>query len=369
METANRAQGFVGGRAEDLLWFVGGAALSIAAGALVLAVPSLLAPLFWLWLLLVDGPHLVATWSRTYLDPAERRRRGPLLGYSLLWLLPGPLAVLAARASGSRAPWDAFLLFAVLWAFHHAVRQNYGILSIYQRHASATPRARRLDSLFLYFFFWALFAGFAVLHPDGRITLGLAPGLSPAELLAAKSGLALFFSLSLLYAVELTLRGRRGEPLRPVLIALLPPVAVIAFVYFVVGPREPLLPRCTSAEQLFLTMGLAGGVLHGLQYLGLVFIANRRRAETSGAGLFGTLARAPLRAWLLFVAISIGYVALNAARGIGPGYQPFPIEGDTARLFIALYWGLFFHHYYLDQKIWRPGADAALRKELGLEPA
>mgnify|MGYP001573095527 CR=1 FL=1 len=47
----------------------------------------------------------------------------------------------------------------------------------------------------------------------------------------------------------------------------------------------------------------------------------------------------------------------------------FPETSDAARLFMAFYWGIFFHHYYLDQKIWRFQADGALRRELGASSA
>ena len=70
-------------------------------------------------------------------------------------------------------------------------------------------------------------------------------------------------------------------------------------------------------------------------------------------------------------ALSVGallYVAINAIRDGVPGVPLFLEPGsDGARLGLGVYWGVFFHHYYLDQHIWRPSGDPALRVELGLD--
>src|SRR5688572_27406073 len=127
------ARRWIGGRSWDLAFFFGSSAAAVALGLLVVAAPALLVPLWWLWIAAVDGPHLAATWARTYLDPAERRRRRVLLVASLLWILPGPAALLVGRATGTTIAWDLFLALALFWSWHHNVRQHYGVMAIYER--------------------------------------------------------------------------------------------------------------------------------------------------------------------------------------------------------------------------------------------
>ena len=55
----------------------------------------------------------------------------------------------------------------------------------------------------------------------------------------------------------------------------------------------------------------------------------------------------------------LGHLLRGMPLGLAPG-------STAAQVFLALYWGLFLHHYWLDQKIWRPSTDARLRTELGL---
>src|SRR5262245_57428163 len=96
----------------DLLWFIGPcltgyALIYMNAG---LGISALL--LFWLWIFLLDGPHVFATISRTYLDKEEWRHRSKLLFQSMLTFLPGPLIILISIIIGSSIPFVAFLTLA-----------------------------------------------------------------------------------------------------------------------------------------------------------------------------------------------------------------------------------------------------------------
>jgi hypothetical protein len=127
----------VEGQAFELSFLFGSSALGVLVGVALLLRPAWTVPVWWVFTLLVEGPHLLGTLTRTYLDPRDRRRLGPALWLVPLWTLPGPLCVLAARFTGSQVPWDLFLLAAALWSYHHFIRQHFGLL------ASAGPAPSR----------------------------------------------------------------------------------------------------------------------------------------------------------------------------------------------------------------------------------
>src|SRR5258706_15158897 len=86
-------------RRDDLTWFIGPAAISYLAFALMAAgFPITL--IYFIWFVGVDGPHVIATVTRTYFDRQERKR----LGRVLLVIVPpipgGPGVV--GRGQGSR---------------------------------------------------------------------------------------------------------------------------------------------------------------------------------------------------------------------------------------------------------------------------
>lgn len=361
--------GWIGRRRFDLVFFFGSALVAASVGALALAVPGFVVPLFWAFLLFVDGPHLLATWARTYLDAAERRRRRRLLVGSFAWLLPGLLAWLTAHLTHSRAPIDLFLLFATLWSFHHAIRQFYGILAIYQHHARSALVARRYDRYFLHAILWLAFGLFSLGHPQNRSLFGF-PRDFPRWISMAGMGLLVTLGVSVVaYGIFRRLRFP-DESARPLLFLLGPAIGLQLYAMFVVGTFEPLIPRPEDPEQAFMASTSVGGIVHGMNYLGITAIVGlRRHGQNTDGSLAALLGRRPLLAYVVFVVISLGYLALNAARGVLPGITPFPRQSAIADLFLVLYWGIFFHHYYLDQHIWHVRTDETLRIELGLQAA
>lgn len=84
------------GRSADLTWLIGGVlvAYALLASHLFLGVAAV--TIYMLWVLAVDGPHVFATLTRTYLDPAERAARSRLLAWSLCFFALGPAAVVVS---------------------------------------------------------------------------------------------------------------------------------------------------------------------------------------------------------------------------------------------------------------------------------
>jgi hypothetical protein len=347
---------WIGGPLFDACFFFGSGVVALAAGLLMLAAPGTVLPLWFAWIWLVEGPHLCATWQRTYFDAAFRRARGRLLWTSLAWLLPGPILLAASRIGGHPQPFLLFLGFVALWSFHHAVRQHYGILAVYQRLGEADAAARTADKRLLHGILWAAFGLLALAHPAN---LDLARQHAWGGYAIAALG-ALLAAAVLLWALLLVRRWRRGSALRPGVFGLVVAVGTTLFSLFAVGLREPLLANPLTTEQVFMAATIVGGTLHGLQYIGIVIATEGRRARPARAS-------APVLAYALMLAASLLYVGLNLARGGAPlGAAP---GSASAQCFLALYWGLFCHHFWLDQKIWRPSSDARLRTELGLESA
>src|SRR5687767_2253138 len=132
-ERAAVSTNWITARNFDLLWYMSACLTSYAMIYLHLGLGVSALLLWWFWILAVDGPHVFATLSRTYLDQSEWNARAKLFLGSLLWFLPGPLAVFASIRTGSDLPYFLFLAFASLWAYWHVVRQHYGFLVLYQK--------------------------------------------------------------------------------------------------------------------------------------------------------------------------------------------------------------------------------------------
>jgi hypothetical protein len=213
-------------------------------------------------------------------------------------------------------------LFAYVWAYWHLVRQHYGFLALYRRRANeGTARRFELDTV-------ALWVG--CLYPYLRFSLGAGyaqsglPQTIPPELAARlRPALDAGFALALiaLTLFLITRRPRLGP--RHLLIAL-----VVGFHLTVFAVLDNLL-TITAALTIF----------HNLQYHRIVWQYERGLGRVPSGGLSRYLALGSLLglAWYGPRIIGVALVHTDLARNI----------------LLGLGWGVAFHHYYVDGRIWR----------------
>src|SRR5262249_33997984 len=127
----------------------------------------------------------------------------------------------------------------------------------------------------------------------------------------------------------------------------------------------------TGPDQDFLLIGVMVSTFHSVQYIALVWAHNDRRLRSSSnEGLSRWLSRSPARYLAGCAVFGIVYFSIARATGafpiftafVGARVGPFSVN----QIALAFWWGLAFHHYILDQKIWRLGKDERLRSTLGV---
>jgi hypothetical protein len=359
------------GRRFDLVWFFGGGLLSFLCLALFgLGVPS--AAIFWAWTLLIDGPHIAATLVRTYPDAEERRTRRRLLILSVvIATLTGPLFLLA-EALGAKGAFDLFLGGIALYAYHHVVRQHYGFLALYRAKGGERSGAR-LDKVCLYLGCWAPYLVMLIAHPSARPLLGLPKELDLASKIGAGLGLAVFLGALLTFLVSHR-PGNRPNATRVKIgyVGLILPLYGLCYLVF--AQLEPSHPNPTTPDQAFLLITVMISIVHGVQYVGLVWFHNRNRYSREGVeyGAGRSMGRLGLYAGALLLFSGTLYLASAAASGVFPWLAPWaktklgPITANQIGL--CVWWGIALHHYLVDQEIWRIKGDPDLAANLGLRP-
>lgn len=331
-------------RRDDLLWFQG----SVLAGVTLLLFFALQPPLrndsytIWnpvvmvllLWGVLFDGTHVWGTYARSYRVPDAVSRAALPGSWSWLILLVGPaIAVIdfAFFAPGPSLlgsagwPFRTFLTFAYLWAYWHLVRQHYGFLVLYRRKAGETDRrGARLDSALL----WV-----GTLYPYLRFSLsdsfaksGLPQLVPQAWLAPLRTVLDVTFLIVFAGLIAVMLSGRiekfRLGP-KHALLAI-----VIGFTFAVFGLLDNLL-TITATLTIF----------HNLQYHRIVWQYERGQGRTPSGSLAAYLGLGLLLGLAWYVPRVYG-VAL--------------VHGSLARnVLLGLGWGVAFHHYLVDGRIWR----------------
>jgi hypothetical protein len=323
-------------RGQDLTWFICSSLVSYAVLALM-AAGFPLTPLFVIWLVGIDGPHVLATVTRTYFDSVERRKLGSLLWVVLPAMAIGPMLVAAGAES-------VFYVLALTWLHYHIAKQHFGFVMLYKHKARERDRTDFvLDRWFLLASLMLPFARFAArtFYPN----LLAWPPAHHLEifLLAGYGGLAGAFLLRQLH------KWKNGTPLnRPklMLLAAVVPLQWLAFGY-----------ATANAADGIVRAGIVVGLFHSFQYHRLMWFHNRNRySEPEAENTVGLAAILARRAVYYFAAA----VLLNLCLSILPGsFSPSPYLK-------AALWGIPFTHYILDSVIWRVRGNKELATALRL---
>jgi hypothetical protein len=317
-------------RRDDLVWFIGSAVLSYLALAL-LAAGTPITLIYLIWLVGVDGPHVIATVTRTYFDKQERYKLGWLLWMIVPLMLAGPVMVSLGQAS-------LFYLIAVCWQHFHIAKQHFGFVMLWKaKNKERDATDLRLDRWFL---LASTILPLALFVERTRFQL---PWVEAAALIA-------YVVLTAVYVRRQWNKFKVGIPLNTpklLLLAVLVPLQWLAFAYAAsLGPKG------------IVTAGITLGLFHSFQYHRLMWFHNQNRYSTPDApgkhGLAVVFGRS--FAWYIGAAIGLHFVLIVLPSTIFP----------AAECIKAGLWGFGFTHYLLDSKIWRVRGDRDLAAALRL---
>ncbi len=399
--TASISANWIINRRMDLAWFIGGA---LAAYALFFVYAGLgwdMVGIWFLWVVLLDGPHFFGTISRTFFDRQELRQRRRLLLGSLVWYVVGPGALVVAwglyegGVASYQLPWKIYLVFFGIWAYWHIVRQHYGFMRLYQKKNDDThPLDARIDSALLYGGLVLPFLVFIIRHPEVRGEIGLTEALPLVPSLPEGGPLAALFDVPYLaglawehwvVAVSAAVIGalvvafvvrqvalvRQGEKINgPKILFLLAVVPLHVYVCF----SPAILTASLLAFSAFIT------IFHDIQYHAIVWFHHRNRYHRPGVdakryGLAPKISKNLLTYFGIAIFFALIFRLLGCSFAVHPGCTPFLITSDihlfgTLRgdaVLKALMLGFPLQHYFIDQFIWKTSASKELRKDLRLE--
>lgn len=319
---------------DDLTWFIGSALIGYAALALMWnGFPVF--PLQVIWMLGIDGPHVLATVTRTYFDREARKDLGPALWSIVPFVLIGPIAGYFGQLS-------LFFLFAVCWQHFHIVKQHYGFVMLYKaKNKERDKFDLKLDRWFLLASLWVPLIGFIIATRDW---------FQPVSGTLYQVAVILYLGLTAFWIARQVHKSAKNIPLNSPKLALI--CAVVPLQWFAFHHAA------ANGPDGIMRAGITLGLFHSLQYHRLLWFHNRNRYQAPEAaernGLAARLATSP---WL-YMAVAI---ALNFFLSVLP-VALAPVR-DMA---VAATWGLAFTHYFLDSKIWRVNGNRDLAAALRL---
>jgi hypothetical protein len=319
---------------DDLVWFIGSSLISYIALSLM-ATGFPITPLYLFWMMGVDGPHVIATVTRTYFDREERQRLGWALWSIVPFLAAGPVMVALGQAA-------LFYLFAVCWQHFHIAKQHFGVMMLWKaKNRERDAFDQKLDRAFL---LTSSILPLAVFVERTRLERWKIAG--QIEIVA----LVLYGILAAVFIGRQLQKLRAGAALNAPklgLLAVLVPLQWLAFLY-----------AASFGPDGILRAGIALGLFHSFQYHRLLWFHNKNRYRTPDArekhGIAAFFAKDV--GYYILLALGMQFLLMTLPQTL------FPV-GEWMK---AALWGIPFTHYLLDSKIWRVRGNKELAAALKL---
>ncbi len=316
-------------RRDDLTWFVGSALVGyLALGLMSVGFPLRL--IYFVWFVGIDGPHVIATVTRTYFDKQERAR----LGW-LLWALL-PLALVGPVKWQRWGQASLFFLLAVCWQHFHIAKQHVGFIMLWKaKNKERDADEAKLDRGFLLI---------STILPLLRFVIRTRLASWSPYLWIPTAGYGILAALYVIYQVRKWRAGKAMNAPKLMLLGVLIPLQWLAFGY-----------AATFGPDGVLRAGITLGLFHSFQYHRLLWFHNKNRYRAPEAReKFGFAA---------VLAKDFGYY-LFAAIGLHFLTTVLPMTFHPVEWVQAAIWCFPFMHYLLDSKIWRVRGDKELAAAL-----
>ena len=356
-------------RRGDAIWFLGLPYLAVLFSlSCQTFLPAVALASITLWITI---PHHFATWLRTYGFKEDLSR----------WtqrLIVGPIIIFTLTILGAIYIPITFFLVSVLCDHQHSIMQQHGLSRIYDfKSGTGTRRSGRIDLGFHWIFFGNMLITsplFSTIWLGQFAVMGLLPEASTVHLVQGCSW-GITGCYGIYYVIQLIQSVRRGQKINPIK-------------YIFIGSSYFLWYFCAWHSSSVLVWGIAHRIMHGLQYIVIVYWYLRRRAESDESpqgdkpvnrpaeGLGFKMVRYMVgskRVWA-FVALSLVYAALFQFILMEPlevfGFGVLRISevsrtieslkaiGMTDAMWQGLYAeilvaGFAMTHYYFDSFIWK----------------
>lgn len=368
MEAA-RSQNWIRNPAFDLILVTGGAFFTLMIAAISFQTPVILPIFFWIWIIAFEGSHFWATFTRTYFDRVFRQSHKGLLVGSLVFFLFPFLAVLAEQASSNIAYKSVYGLFIFTWSLYHNARQHFGFTSIYchkagieQELKTSVVRALYLSIVPAQIYF---FLNFKV---TGVFSLrSLAQGNS--TLLWILSDLPKLISVAaLVYAVKVAFQlfKERGKKSFPTINYILTCLVFYPGMFYFIAPIDLFIQDGSGAQKLML-IAIMNSLFHNIQYHAIVWHYGQERYSRDQNSTYG-MAKVfgSKTTGYLFFSLVLGSLFAGIVWFVGdwPNYAGSWANSHAFNWAYVLFFGIIGHHFFLDQKIWRPSKQKDLKSYL-----
>lgn len=357
----------------DLLLVTGGAFFTLLIAATAFQVPQLLPLFFWIWVIAFEGSHFWATFSRTYIDKKFRAENSSVLYGSLIFFVFPALAVFLDMNQEDVSFKTLYGFFIFIWSLYHNARQHYGFLSIYTGKAQIPDNLKEKMVRTLYLGV-ATAQIYFLLNFKTPLAFGMQSlNIENPSLNFLVSKFPMIFSavvfLYLLYLTRETVTKVGSSSLISLYYIATCWIFYSAMFYYI-APQDHFFKNASGGETLML-IAIMNSLFHNIQYHAIVwYYGNKRFNENNssenkfGIARFVNYKTQNYLAFSILLGFVFGLIVWNV--GDWPDFRGSWDNVTSYNWAYILFFGIIGHHFYLDQKIWRPSKSKELRSYLNL---
>lgn len=346
----------------DLSLVSGGAIFTLIVAMVSFQVESLLPWFFWAWIVFFEGSHFWATFSRTYFDNKFRaENKGFLVGSLVFFLFPAIALFLDTQSSVSYS--TLYGLFIFTWSLYHNARQHYGFMSIYSHKAGISQESKSLLTTSLY-----MLIGFAQIHfllnfkvPGTFGLSGLSSGNTTLTWMLTELPIVLSFLALGHFVYSLMQVKKEKKDLTAIINYVMTCAVFYSMMFYFIAPQDLFIQGQDGAQKLML-IAIMNSLFHNIQYHAIVWHYGQSRFKGEKEHGMANLLNSKTINYVLF-SVSMGSVFGFIVWNLGdwPNLNGIYTGGFHSWAYIVFF-GIIGHHFYLDQKIWRPSKQKDLRE-------
>lgn len=351
----------------DYSLIMGGAFFTLLIAVLSFQFPTMVPIFFWIWVVFFEGSHFWATYSRTYIDDKYRRENKKVLFNSLVFFI-FPLIAIILQNQFTTISFTVFYgFFIFVWSLYHNAKQHYGFLSIYAAKIKVEfdEKTKMKNSLYAVIIFSQIYflLNFKL---QGTFSVSSTLEWSPAlNFLATK----MFYILTGLGTVYFLFQAsilfkKYGKNILPVLSYIVTCLIFYSTMFYYIAQTDHFITK--DGVSVLILIAIMNSLFHNIQYHAIVWHYgqaryNKEENEKYGIAKFVNGKTLNYLGVALLLGIVFGFIVWNV--GSSPDLNGSFTSNANNWAYI-LFFGIIGHHFYLDQKIWRPSKQTELQSYL-----
>ncbi len=350
----------------DYSFIMGGAIFTLLIAYLSFQFPTMVPIFFWIWVVFFEGSHFWATYSRTYIDDKYRKENSKVLYVSLIFFVFPLLAlVLESQTEIAFSMFYGFFIFT--WSLYHNAKQHYGFLSIYAAKIKLefSEKSKMKNSLYAVIVFSQIY--FLVnFKLQGTFSLSSPLQWSPLlSFMATKMFYILTFLGTVYFLYNASIFYKKySSKILPIISYILICLVFYSVMFYYVAHTDNFISK--DGISVLILIAIMNSLFHNIQYHAIVWHYGQARyakEETKKYGIAKFVNGKTFNYFLIALVLGcvFGFIVWNV------GGSPDIAGSFTSQAnnwAYILFFGIIGHHFYLDQKIWRPSKQTELQSYL-----